>query len=48
MDKHADWDGLQPVHTTGWKSPRRGSRCAPAAACKLGPAGAREGAWAER
>ncbi len=23
-DEHADWDGLQPVHATGRKSPRRG------------------------
>jgi hypothetical protein len=36
-------DGLQPVHTTGRKSPRRGSTCAPAAACKQGPAGVARG-----
>lgn len=36
-------DGLQPVQTTGRKPPRRGSACAPAAACKLDPAGAARG-----
>jgi len=33
-------DGLQPVRITGRKSPRRGSTCVPAAACKQGLAGA--------
>jgi hypothetical protein len=36
-------DGLQRVYTTGRKSPRRGSACAPAAACKQGRAGAAGG-----